>query len=156
MAKRNGPVPTPTSLRIMRGNPQRRPLNTREPKVTPAISTEPPDWLVGEARAIWERLAPRFLAMGTLADVDLDALAAACMWWGRFRDAVDAMKKAKGPMEYKRAFTHAERAHYQAKQGFQEFGVYPGSRSRIIANVQESDDPLTAHLASTPKVAASA
>jgi phage terminase small subunit len=139
----------------MRGNPGRRPYNLREPKVKPAPSIEAPSWLTGEALVIWNELTPRFLDMGTLADVDTGGLASACFWWGEFRKAADAMKACTSA-DYKRHFVAAERAHIRFSAGFAEFGMFPGRRSRIIANTPKTTDPLTAHLASRSQAAATA
>jgi P27 family predicted phage terminase small subunit len=40
-----GPAPTPTHLRILKGNPGKRPLNKAEPKPEKG-PVDPPDWLV--------------------------------------------------------------------------------------------------------------
>ena len=53
-----GPAPTPTHLKLLRGNPGQRNLsNRREPM--PALPTkppEPPKYLIGFAREEWERI----------------------------------------------------------------------------------------------------
>ena len=53
-----GPPPKPTYLRILEGNPSKRPLNRNEPQPPPVETLDPPDYLGGHARARLERHAP--------------------------------------------------------------------------------------------------
>ena len=48
--------PKPTKLKILEGNPGRRPLNESEP-LPQSIAPECPDWLLDEAKKEWNRLA---------------------------------------------------------------------------------------------------
>ena len=48
-----GRKPKPTWLRVISGNPGRRPLNAAEPLPTGLLS-KPPEWLTASQRAIWE------------------------------------------------------------------------------------------------------
>src|SRR5215831_17432794 len=96
-----GPKPTPTALRILRGNPGRRPLNAREPKAAPATLT-PPAWLKGLAVAEWHRIAPVLHRLGILTEVDDIALAAYSQTYARWRDS-DAKIDEFGPSSRARA-----------------------------------------------------
>jgi len=59
----------PTSLRLVRGNPGRRPLPADEPQ--PNRKAPPmPDHLDPLAQEEWKRLEPLFLEMGILTEVD--------------------------------------------------------------------------------------
>jgi hypothetical protein len=49
---RRGPRPEPSSLKLLKGNPGKRPLNEREPK-PPAGAPEAPAHLDEEARREW-------------------------------------------------------------------------------------------------------
>lgn len=64
-----GRPPKPTALKLLTGNPGRRPLPKNEPK-PPAGKAEPPDWLSPMARKLWDKYAPRYEAMGTLTSAD--------------------------------------------------------------------------------------
>ena len=44
-----GPPPKPTYLRILEGNPSKRPLNRNEPQPPPVETLDPPDYLGGHA-----------------------------------------------------------------------------------------------------------
>ena len=75
---RRGPAPIPTAIRIMEGNPGKRPLTGREPQ--PAAGVEPrcPDHLDKDARKEWRRLVPILLRMRVLTEADGYALANLC------------------------------------------------------------------------------
>jgi phage terminase small subunit len=60
-----GRPPKPTVLKLLTGNPGKRPLPKNEPKSPPGKAL-PPDWLDPVARALWDQYAPRYEAMGTL------------------------------------------------------------------------------------------
>ena len=51
-----GRRPQPTRLKVLRGNPGQRRLNTREPKIQPGVPN-PPDWLGDEAFEKWNEVA---------------------------------------------------------------------------------------------------
>jgi phage terminase small subunit len=50
-----GPKPKPTELKIIEGNPGKRPLNKNEPR-PPRLSPQCPNWLLPEAKKEWKRL----------------------------------------------------------------------------------------------------
>src|ERR1051325_3456696 len=88
MGKR-GPAPTPTALKLLRGNPGRRPLNVDEPQPPPVEAGSPlakcPKWLTGDARTLWNRVAPGAIRSGLLTEVDLPAFEALCQSYARWR-----------------------------------------------------------------------
>ena len=49
-----GRKPKPTWLKVIGGNPGRRPLNYAEPKPEGDLSV-PPDWLTPSQRSVWEK-----------------------------------------------------------------------------------------------------
>ena len=51
-----GRKPKPTALKVLEGNPGKRPLNDREP-VPPKGTLKCPAWLLPEAKKEWKRLA---------------------------------------------------------------------------------------------------
>jgi len=74
MGKR-GPAPKPTALKVIEGNPSRRPLNSAEPR--PSGEAQPPAHLTDEARAIWARIVGS-MPPGLYTVADEPALAAFC------------------------------------------------------------------------------
>ena len=61
MAK--GRKPTPTHLRVLRGNPSGRPLNKAEPEFAADVPLRPPAHLDAEAKRCWKRLAPELVRL---------------------------------------------------------------------------------------------
>lgn len=83
MGKR-GPAPTPTNLRVLRGDRKDR-INTSEPQ--PLGEVVCPEWLSADARQVWDRLAPDLQAKRVLTSWDVDTLAAFCTMVVAHRDA---------------------------------------------------------------------
>jgi hypothetical protein len=50
---KRGPAPKPTELRILEGNPSRRPLPTNEPQYPSGLPTKPKRMSPGAKRALW-------------------------------------------------------------------------------------------------------
>lgn len=71
-----GPLPIPTRLKALRGNPGKRPLNESEPQPTPGIP-EMPAWLNTFPVAVseWEREAKELNLMGILTLAETGVLA---------------------------------------------------------------------------------
>jgi P27 family predicted phage terminase small subunit len=78
-----GRKPTPTALKLLKGNPGKRPINRNEPKPSPR-APGCPTWLAPEARAEWRRVVPALDKIGMLAKVDRAALTAYCETWATF------------------------------------------------------------------------
>jgi phage terminase small subunit len=79
-----GSRPMPIRLKLLRGNPGRRPVRgSFEPPQPPAPS-EPPDFLTGYAREEWDRVAPGLHLFGLLTAVDVMVLGA-CVHGARAR-----------------------------------------------------------------------
>ena len=73
-----GPAPTPTALKVLKGNPGKRPLNGAEPRFD-ATAPKAPKTLTKEARAHWKRIiALMEQAPGLLTAADVYVLARYC------------------------------------------------------------------------------
>lgn len=86
-----GRKPIPTAMKILRGNPGRRPLNLSEPKPeggAPAC----PGWLHRHAKAEWRRLVRALAPAGMLTQADLGVLAGYCQAWAEFRLATELLE----------------------------------------------------------------
>src|SRR6187397_371066 len=88
-----GRKPTPRALRVLRGNPGKRRLSTREPRPTLQPDLAPPDWLDEDAKTEWHRLAPVLGRLGVLAETDADALAAYCEAWTTWKGATQKIRQ---------------------------------------------------------------
>src|ERR1700686_5759068 len=72
-----GTLPTPTKIRILNGNPSRRPLPVNEPQFTPGIPARPTGMSAG-ARKQWDELVGEMANAGILRRVDGGSLAMLC------------------------------------------------------------------------------
>ena len=80
---RRGPPPTPTKLKILRGNPGCRPLNASEPE-PPTDGIAMPPHLGEVAAARWAELLPMLQSTRVMTRADVEALARYCdtyEWW---------------------------------------------------------------------------
>src|SRR5215470_16972467 len=86
-----GPPPTPLTLRLLRGNPGRRPLRS-EPEPSPLPEPpDPPVFLVGHAADEWRRVATELHMLGVLRGIDIQLLAAYCVSYSMWRTAVETL-----------------------------------------------------------------
>ena len=72
---RRGFAPEPTVLKVIKGNPGKRPLNVREPKPKP-IKPTCPAWLDAEAAGVEHSTGTG--SLGRSAKIDRAALAGYC------------------------------------------------------------------------------
>ena len=78
--------PKPTRLKLIDGNPGKRPINAREPNPMAGVPTCPAH-LSPRAKAEWKRLARQMNALGIVTELDRAALAAYCQAYGRWAEA---------------------------------------------------------------------
>ena len=82
-----GRKPKPTALKILEGNPGKRPQNPFEP-VPVKGDIKCPDWLLPEAKKEWKRLAPALEAMGVLTMADQTAFEGYCQAYARWKECL--------------------------------------------------------------------
>lgn len=87
-----GRPPTPTALKILRGNPGKRAINTDEPK-PPRGEVKPPPWLKGRGRTAWKWIAPVLQQMGVLTTADPHALALLCDAYAEYIECRATVRK---------------------------------------------------------------
>ncbi len=141
-----GRKPKPTALKMLEGNPGKRPLNAHEP--TPPNGTiRCPTWLEAEAKKEWRRLAPSLEAMGVLTTADITAFAGYCQAYARWKEAEEFISQHgsifQTPSGYVQQVPQVSIAQQNLKimQSFcSEFGLTPATRSRIIANNGDTAD----------------
>lgn len=161
---RRGPPPKPTTLKILEGNPGKRPLNDREPEPEVAVPRMPA-WLSPRAKAEWKRIVPELVRLNLLATIDLAALAAYCQAFAELEEATRTVDKegrvCVQPIVNKKGERIGERlkphpavqqqrdAMRTVKQFLAEFGLSPASRSQVQVNRQ----PDRARVMTRPKTA---
>ena len=152
--KNSGRRPSPTALKILRGHPGQRKLNRHEPQ-PPAGEVTKPVGLSARADAVWDRLAPLCLAMGTLTCADTETFAALCELratmveassqkdvegFGMFTLSEDyngaAVVKVHAAVRLERETATALRPYLAL------FGLEPVSRARIVVP-KKPDEPVS-------------
>ena len=90
---------TPTHLRLLRGNPGKRPIKPEPEPSVPEKPPEPPDFLSEDAVNEWWRVAPELHALGLLTVLDIGPLAAYCQTYAHWMAAerAIAIMAAKDP-----------------------------------------------------------
>jgi len=146
--------PKPTALKLIDGNPGKRPVNKNEPKPRPVAPTCP-SWMTARAKAEWRRVSPQLEELGLLTQIDRVALAGYCQSYADYVDAKEFIKK-KGPVyaiknedgtvKYLQQVPQVAIAHKSLlviKAFCQEFGMTPSARSRMsVAGADDGDDDM--------------
>jgi len=151
-----GRKPRPTYLKLVTGNPGRRPLNSAEARAVPGLP-QPPAELAADARNEWRRVARALHRAGLLAVLDRATLAAYCQAWARWRAAEKALaemaardpvtsglliKTSNGNAIQNPLVGIANKAAAAMVRYAAEFGMTPSARSRIAAEPKDDgDDP---------------
>lgn len=146
-----GPAPKPVALKVLEGNPGKRAINHDEPKPTP-IAPPCPSWLMDEAKAEWDRVAPELERLGLLTRVDGAALAAYCQAYARWVEAEKDISlhgttsvSLHGMEVARPAVAMAQKSAQMVKAFAAEFGLTPSSRGRMALPPQDpggNDDLL--------------
>ena len=135
-----GRKPQPTALKLICGNPGKRPLNEHEPQPEPAVP-ECPEHLSAEAKREWERITAHLMRLGLLTEIDRAALAAYCQTYARWIEAEQHIAQLGLVVKAPRTgypiqnpyLPIANKALEHMRNFLTEFGMTPASRSRIIA-----------------------
>lgn len=168
-----GRKPKPSHLKLVTGNPGRRPLNKREAK-PPVIMPSVPEHLSDVAKVEWGRIANELHEVGLLTRVDRAALAAYCQAYSDWVEAEEQLRRfgkvVKSPVKQTVRQTRSGEVITETSGGYPmqspflpirnkalelmhkfliEFGMTPSSRSRIeIGNGPSGkSDPADAYFA---------
>jgi P27 family predicted phage terminase small subunit len=141
----SGRKPTPTALKLVKGNPGKRPLNKREARVK-AARPVPPPFLCPDGQAEWARVVDTLFIAGLLTDLDAAALGAYCASYGRWAQAERALRAAEQTEQGGLVITTATGNAIQAPlvgiankaaadmvRYAVEFGMTPSARSKVNA-----------------------
>ena len=137
-----GRKPKPTRLKVIAGNPGKRPLNKNEPKPMTNTPDCPPE-LSPAAQQEWKRLVSELSALNMLTNLDRVALATYCEAYALWVEAISAIRKygtmVKSPSGYPMQSPYLAIANKQAEIMMRiasEFGLTPASRSRIAVPIE--------------------
>jgi P27 family predicted phage terminase small subunit len=158
-----GPKPMPPALKLVAGNPGRRPIDL-DAGINPRVEIPKcPSHLSDEAKAEWKRLAPQLEELGLISGLDLATFAMYCQSYGRWVFAEkriremneDAAKKRKAgdaqdadsrrypglvqrtPSDYEQQsiwIQMSNRAMELTLKFAGEFGLSPSMRSHVQAS----------------------
>jgi len=150
-----GRKPTPTHLKLVRGNPGKRPVNQAEPKPK-VVLPSPPAELSEDALAEWNRVASDLYGLGILTAIDRAALAAYAQAYGRWVQAERAaarmadkdqltsglmIRTTNGNAVQNPLIGVANKAMADMVRYAAEFGMTPSARSRIQGADPEAGQP---------------
>jgi P27 family predicted phage terminase small subunit len=124
-------------MKVLTGNPGKRPLNFTEPNPATTVPECPPE-LGPVAHREWDRLVGELASLRLLTNLDRAALAAYCGSYALWAEAMEAIQKfgtmVKSPSGYPIQSPYVAIANRQAEIMMRiasEFGFTPASRSRI-------------------------
>jgi P27 family predicted phage terminase small subunit len=137
-----GRKPKPTALKVIEGNPGRRPLNASEPVPPVLDSIEPPAYLSKRARTYWNLLAPHMIAAGVLTVLDAPLFSLLCEAHARCEAAQREIERKGAVIRGSRgtpiSSPYARIANREGALVLRlsvEFGLTPSARSRIDVDV---------------------
>jgi P27 family predicted phage terminase small subunit len=140
----------PTHLRLLKGNPSKRPIPAEPEPEVPENMPEAPPFLTGYARDEWWSTGPHLVRLRLLTAVDLTCFAAYCQSYAMWRTATETFAQmserdatthgllvkrqdgnaARNPLVLIASNAAADMVRYAG-----EFGLTPVARSRIAAGV---------------------
>jgi P27 family predicted phage terminase small subunit len=155
MTGTRGPLPKPTALKLLEGNPGKRALNLAD-GVNPRIEIpSAPRHLGQEAKKEWKRIAPLLEDLGLISGLDRAALALYCQAVGRlselemafngkvdllvaeglsYPDAVFQASKTTTPSGYEQQSVIVQLIgshRLQVHRHLAHFGLSPAARARV-------------------------
>ena len=144
-----GPAPQPTNLKLLRGNPGRRPLNKHEARPAAKLPSCPPE-LPAAAKKEWKRISKLLFTVGLLTELDRAALAGYCLAYSRWLEAEEEVQKTGPIIKTKAGYPvlnpYLRVSHKAFEQMFTaaaQFGMTPSTRSRIeVKPLEEDTDPM--------------
>ena len=143
----------PTALKVVQGNPGKRPLNKNEPK--PRVVCPPaPTFMDATAKKEWRRIAKVLAAAKVLTEADLTGLQMYCVEYSRWREAVEALNGPEDIIATTPNGHHMPSIYRQIERGAFEnlckimvqFGLTPAARTRVAAVEAEKKDTGFGHL----------
>jgi P27 family predicted phage terminase small subunit len=145
----------PTHLKLIMGNPSRRPLRPDSIEVEPVLP-DPPDHLFEDGKAEWRRVAQGLYALRLLSTLDINALAAYCQSFAIWKQASEAItaggltiETTNGNVIQNPLVGIANKAASDMVRYAAEFGMTPSARARINAGGegQAPKDPTEKYFA---------
>lgn len=141
MTRRGGRPPKPVELKLIEGNPGKRPVKL--PPKAPPEKPRCPAWLSDYAKLEWKRVVPVLDRLGLLTSVDRATLSAYCEAVATFKAAVEAVKREgilvsrRGGELVKNPALQVERDASRLIAAYSGmFGLSPSDRVRLLGTGQ--------------------
>ena len=134
-----GPPPEHPHLRLLKGNPGKRPARSPPEPASPEQCPEPPEHLTGHAREAWLHLAPELHKLNLLTVLDIGPFSAYCCAYAHWQQAEDALQRLVD-LTIKTAESHprvnplvriASQAMEDMRRFGTEFGLSPNARLKL-------------------------
>ena len=145
---KRGTKPKPTVLKVLEGNPGKRPLPKNEPTPAP-LMPDCPDWLDAEAKKFWHKYGPKLHALGLLTEVDGPAFDVVCQRYSLWVKCEKRLKKKglisksqSGYEQQRPEVSIAKQALADVRVFLAEFGMTPSSRRRMSVPEQSEPDEM--------------
>lgn len=147
---KTGRPPKPTRLKLLTGNPGKRPLNAKEPKFEPLAAVPPcPTQLLGEiGRQTWDHYAPQLVTTGVLTSADIHVLVTFCDAWERWVEcstdvrANGSVLESEGKLIRNPASVALSDAWKVVRECSALLGLDPSSRSKLAVEQPEEKNPF--------------
>ena len=140
--------PKPTALKILEGNPGKRPLNTNEPKPSTQIP-KCPMWLEPEAKIEWDRMAPILSKLRVLTEADITGFIGYCQSWARYVEAEKYLSDNDtifitntGYMQQVPQVGMSQKYLKLCQSFMTEFGLTPSSRGKLSLPSEDEGDGM--------------
>jgi len=147
-----GRKPSPTHLKVVKGEPHKSRINTNEP--TPRRGkVDPPGHISTKARQTWAYVSTTLDDMGVLTQADAIALECLCEAYADYLNARQELKAfgsnyyetttERGSTLYRLhpAMQVVQEADKRVKWWLSEFGKTPSSRSRLRVDQRANEEP---------------
>lgn len=144
-----GRAPKPTALKLVQGNPGRRPVESKGEARLAFVAPHRPAHLSPEAAAEWDRILPMLLKYQLVSEIDSASLALYCQSYGRWVEAEGKLAEVrqrggdgllmKAPSGYPIQNPYlaiANRAMEDCHRYLQQFGLSPSARTRVVPSGQ--------------------
>ena len=136
-----GRKPKSTALKLINGNPGRRPLNMQEPQLQSGIPDKP-DWFDTYASEEWDRITSNLNGQRIFTKNDLGILVSICIAYEQLRETLAIIKELGrsyvvedmgGNTHYKARpeCVRFETAQKEYRTLLAEIGFTPSSRSKV-------------------------
>lgn len=140
-----GRKPKPTALKLIEGNPGKRPINDAEPEPEKVFDPAPPQSFNQLEATKWREMTAKLTASRILTVLDLDALEIYCREWVNLQDAIaDVNARGKllrlnsGGTMWNPSWTQLKHSQSVCRSIMAEFGLTPSSRSSLVVQADKS------------------